>query len=386
MDPIPVASTPIGSVRLARPARLSPRKPDAADSPSRQTVASSRVLNGERIRAAQNAGTAVHGSIHPSSPIAVEDRSPRPVLAGASNSPGLSGSAPSVLDAPPGELEAYLQMIRQLSRNPEAVDRFVRQLNAFAEGTGSGAALRSVSSNAAGVEAAAREAASSSNGAASVSETATVSETGGVKGTRVVEIPLPANEGEAARVIRMQFRGETLISASVEDMQQSDPLTLDLDGDGLELTSVGYGAMFDIDAEGVRRATAFATGGDAFLALDRNANGRIDDGTELFGDQNGAAGGFEELRKHDDNRDGRIDAADPVFKNLMLFSASGLRPGEAPDILRPLSSESIAAILLDSEVRNERVSGGNLVARSGTFVRNDGSTGEVADVKVNVLG
>ena len=59
------------------------------------------------------------------------------------------------------------------------------------------------------------------------------------------------------------------------------------------------------------------TGGDAFLAIDRNGNGSIDDGTELFGDQNGAAHGFAELAKFDSNHDGVINAQDDDFDKLL---------------------------------------------------------------------
>lgn len=55
-----------------------------------------------------------------------------------------------------------------------------------------------------------------------------------------------------------------------------------------------------------------------FLALDRNGDGRID-GDELFGSEGGPSNGFEHLRELDENRDGVIDAADPLFAKLLLF-------------------------------------------------------------------
>lgn len=56
-----------------------------------------------------------------------------------------------------------------------------------------------------------------------------------------------------------------------------------------------------------------------FLALDRNHNGRIDDSTELFGEDELAPNGFEKLRQHDLNRDGVIDRRDAIFSSLLLF-------------------------------------------------------------------
>ena len=101
-----------------------------------------------------------------------------------------------------------------------------------------------------------------------------------------------------------------------------DPLVLDLNHDGvISVTNPDSGVVFDIDGDGAKDRSAFATGGDGFLALDRNQNGVIDDGTELFGDQNGSANGFLELGKYDSNGDGKIDAADPVFSSLRILTA-----------------------------------------------------------------
>ena len=58
---------------------------------------------------------------------------------------------------------------------------------------------------------------------------------------------------------------------------------------------------------------------NAFLCIDKNNNGKIDNGKELFGDQNGAATGFEELSKYDDNNDGKITKDDKSFEKLLLW-------------------------------------------------------------------
>ncbi len=91
--------------------------------------------------------------------------------------------------------------------------------------------------------------------------------------------------------------------------QKTDPLVLDLAGNGFSTRGLDDAVRFDLDADGRTDRISAPSGDDALLALDRNNNGRIDDGRELFGDQNGAANGFAELGKYDDNGDGRIDAA-----------------------------------------------------------------------------
>lgn len=59
-----------------------------------------------------------------------------------------------------------------------------------------------------------------------------------------------------------------------------------------------------------------------FLAVDKNNNGKVDSGAELFGDINGFDDGFANLAIHDENKDGVIDAKDPVFEKLVLWKDS----------------------------------------------------------------
>lgn len=100
-------------------------------------------------------------------------------------------------------------------------------------------------------------------------------------------------------------------------MQKQDPLTLDLNGNGkFDMNGKRY---FDINADGKDEYIPFVSNGDGILVLDKNNNGRIDDGKELFGDQNGRDNGFEELRRYDENNDNVIDWKDKVFNSLQLW-------------------------------------------------------------------
>lgn len=102
----------------------------------------------------------------------------------------------------------------------------------------------------------------------------------------------------------------------------ASPLVFDLDGDGLEITALaGSGVHFDLDASGSRERTGWLNGDDGFLVLDANANGRIDDGHELFG--NTADNGFDVLSFYD----GRIGGnyyTDPAGGTLDLPSYDGI--------------------------------------------------------------
>ena len=167
--------------------------------------------------------------------------------------------------------------------------------------------------------------------------------------------------------------------------QMADPLVLDLDGDGVELTSARDGVEFDITGDGTSERSAFATTDDALLALDRNRNGSIDNGGELFGDQHGSANGFDELAKFDSNMDGLIDEHDGVYERLLLFTdKNGNGKSEAGE-LRTLRQEGIASIALSYLKTNRYTSGGNRISELGTFTRFDGRKGTAADALLSYV-
>ncbi len=85
-----------------------------------------------------------------------------------------------------------------------------------------------------------------------------------------------------------------------------------------------------------------------FLALDRNKNGLIDDGSELFGEDqpNGVPNGFEKLRKLDADKNGKIDQGDAQFTDLLLWNDANGNGVSEPDELQPIGKKSVMEISL----------------------------------------
>ena len=99
----------------------------------------------------------------------------------------------------------------------------------------------------------------------------------------------------------------------------SDPLMLSFNGKACELSKDCI--RFDLNADGTPELIPGLATGTAFLVFDRNGNGQADDGSELFGVASGS--GFADLAKLDSDHNGWIDAADPAFNQLAVWSTDG---------------------------------------------------------------
>lgn len=194
---------------------------------------------------------------------------------------------------------------------------------------------------------------------------------------------VPASGNSSAGAVQLEFRFSASFQMQASaTVMTSDPVMLDLDGDGFELTSHTQGARFDILGKGSAQKVAFVTGGDAFLALDANGNGAIDSGLELFGDQRGAANGYEELRKLDSNGDDVIDSTDEAFGKLLLFKDNGNGITEAGELIS-LRDAGITGISLRYAQSNEAAPHGNRMAQLGAFKWANGNTGRAGDAVLN---
>lgn len=144
--------------------------------------------------------------------------------------------------------------------------------------------------------------------------------------------------------------------------EEQEPLIIDLGQDGIHLGAPGIGIEFDFFGDGSKVATQWVApyGNEAFLALDANQNGQIDNGSELFGrgiligSDTRARHGFEELAQYDiifngGNFDGVIDQQDAVWQKLLLWNDLNADGISTPDELTPLHQSDITELQLNAK-------------------------------------
>ncbi|MDI9514663.1 MAG: hypothetical protein GX384_05830 [Clostridiaceae bacterium] len=156
-----------------------------------------------------------------------------------------------------------------------------------------------------------------------------------------------------------------------------DPLVINLRNASASLGDRNY--SFDIDMDGKPDNIAFTAEGSGFLAWDRNGNGIIDDGSELFGPSTG--NGFEELSLHDSDGNNWIDESDPIYEKLRIWTLDE----EGNKQLITLGQAGVGAIYLGHLTTPFSLrDGGNnplgQISRTGVFLHEDGTPGAIQHV------
>jgi hypothetical protein len=166
------------------------------------------------------------------------------------------------------------------------------------------------------------------------------------------------------------------------------PLVVDLDGDGVRFSAARV--SFDLAATGEPALIPALEGGDGFLALDLDGNGRIDSGAELFGNATSCGArrcsdGVEALARHDRNRDGVIDSKDAVYSRLRVWRDANRNGESEAHELYPLAAAGIRSISLGARLDFAFVAaGGHSATRTLVFERMGGGRGLIPDVWFNL--
>lgn len=203
-------------------------------------------------------------------------------------------------------------------------------------------------------------------------EFSTVEATGKVKTSdgKTIDVDVHLNmERKLSRTTRFQFQAG--------NQELLDPLVVNYNRPSTELKDETF--SFDLNADGVRERISMLKPGSGFLVMDRNGNGVLDDGSELFGPRTGK--GFQELKSLDSDQNGVIDGGDPAFDQLYVMNPEF----ESEPNLKSLSDLGIGALFLKSEdspfhLKRQNFQLKGKIKRSGLYVRNDGRSGTIQEV------
>ncbi len=149
------------------------------------------------------------------------------------------------------------------------------------------------------------------------------------------------------------------------------PIVIDVDNRGFSMSNAPGGVVFDMLNDGVPLQLSWTAAGstNAFLVLDRNGNGTIDNGEELFGDitpqpASSEPNGFLALAEYDKpakggNSSGRIEALDSIFSHLRLWQDVNYNGVSEPNELHTAGASGISAIDLDYKESKKTDAHGN---------------------------
>ena len=154
-----------------------------------------------------------------------------------------------------------------------------------------------------------------------------------------------------------------------------DPLVLNFDGNPAEVTDQKF--FFDIDGDGEKDEISRLSKNSGYLALDKNGDGVINDGTELFGPQSGS--GFQDLAAYDEDGNGWIDEADSIWSKLKIWCQND----DGTSTLYRLSDKNVGAICLENAATDFALN--NAANRTNGYIRSTGiflyENGEVGTVQ-----
>jgi len=170
-------------------------------------------------------------------------------------------------------------------------------------------------------------------------------------------------------------------TTTVVEGQMQDPLVISFNGQLPELSDAKY--EFDLDFDGQKDQISFLTKGSGFLSFDRNNDGVINDGSELFGPQSGS--GFRDLGVYDSDKNGWIDENDPIFDGLRIWT----KDEQGKDQLFALGEKGIGAIFLGSVASHFDILGSQyakegVIRESGIYLNEDGTAGGVHHVDIKL--
>lgn len=179
-----------------------------------------------------------------------------------------------------------------------------------------------------------------------------------------------------------EYFAQSDVSVRLGDAEQSaprakDPLVINFNGNAAQLSSTKF--SFDLDADGKSELISFLAPGSAFLALDKNQDGTINNGSELFGPASG--NGFDELAAYDQDGNHWIDENDAVFAKLQLWN----KDAQGNNKLTTLKEAGVGALYLgkvstEFSLKDAANQLDGQVRSSGVYLNENGSAGSLQQI------
>ncbi len=160
-----------------------------------------------------------------------------------------------------------------------------------------------------------------------------------------------------------------------------DPLVVNYNGSSAELTQQKY--SFDLDNDGNNENLSFVKNGSGFLVLDKNADGIINNGGEMFGPATG--NGFLELKSYDSDGNNWIDENDPIYNHLQIWA----KDEQGNDKLFAIGQVGIGAIYLggissDYELKDSSNTLHGAIRKTSIFLRENATAGTIQHIDLSV--
>jgi len=162
--------------------------------------------------------------------------------------------------------------------------------------------------------------------------------------------------------------------------KMQDPLVINYDGKGV---AFGEDSLeLDITMDGTPEQFKNLAEGSGFLAFDKNQNGLIDDGTELFGPLTGS--GFGELAAYDQDNNGWIDESDDVFTSLKLWTVS---PSGQKSLIG-IKEADVGAIYLGKVASDYQIKNGSemlaKIRETSVYLKENGGAGTIHEIDLKI--
>ncbi len=206
---------------------------------------------------------------------------------------------------------------------------------------------------------------------------ATSRDTGLVSGDHAVLLGKQAYRAEFGSLVAGQ--------GSLSQNYAVTPIVIDLDGNGIRTISraADSSAGFDLFSNGKPIHSGWVSGGDGFLAIDKNCNGKIDNLGELFGGT-GKGAGFANLAAYDSNHDGLVNNLDAEFGKLMIWrDTNGNHVTDAGELMS-LTQAGVVSLTVAYTELPALDAQGNLLLERSTATLASGASVEMTDVYFNV--